>query len=56
MSRQNSFGQKKLHGLAAVPDRPLPVLGRLPARDVLELVGCQPGSLEPDARPLGSLA
>ncbi len=45
MRGQDSLGEQELHGLAAVPDRALPVLGGLAAADVLELVGGQPGVL-----------
>ena len=55
MRGENSLGQEKLHGLAAVPDRPLPVLGRLTTGDVLELVRGKPGVAEPNARTFGSL-
>ena len=55
MRGENSLGQEKLHGLAAVPDRPLPVLGRLPTGDVLELVRGKPGVTEPNARTFRSL-
>ena len=53
---EDALGKEELHGLAAVPDGPLPVLGRLPAGDVLELVGGQPGVVEPDAGALAALA
>ena len=55
MRGENSLGQEKLHGLAAVPDRPLPVLGRLTTGDVLELVRGKPGVTEPNARTFRSL-
>ena len=55
MRGENSLGQEKLHGLAAVPDRPLPVLGRLTTGDVLELVRGKPGVAEPNARTFRSL-
>ena len=55
MGGENPLGQEELHGLAAVPDRPLPVLGRLTTGDVLELVWGKPGVTEPNARAFRSL-
>ena len=55
MGGEDAFGQEELHALAAVPDRPLPVLGRLTTGDVLELVRGKPGVAEPNARTFGSL-
>ena len=55
MGGENPLGQEELHGLAAVPDRPLPVLGRLTTGDVLELVRGKPGVAEPNARTFRSL-
>lgn len=45
--------QEDLQALPAVLDRPLPVLGRLPSGDELELIGGDPGSVEVDAGPFG---
>ena len=56
MRGEYSFGKEEFHGLAAVPDGPLPVLGCFSARDVLKLVWGQPRLLEPDARALRPLA
>lgn len=53
--RQYALGQQQLHRLAMVSDASLPVLGCLAAAHVLKLVGREPGILEKDARPLGSL-
>ncbi len=56
MGAENPLGQEELHGLAAVADGALPVLGRLATGDELELVRGQPGVLEPDAGALAALA
>ena len=55
VGREDPLGQKELHALAAVTYGPLPVLGSLAAWDVLELVGGEPGPLEPDAGTFGPL-
>lgn len=56
MSCQNAFGQQKFHTFATMSYGTFPVLGRFPTGNVLEFVGCDPGFLEPDARPFGALA
>ena len=40
--REDPLRQQQLHALAVVPDRPLPVLGSLTPRYVLELVRGNP--------------
>ena len=42
MRREDPLRQQQLHALAVVPDRPLPVLGSLTPRYVLELVRGNP--------------
>ena len=55
MNRNHAFANKQLNTFPIMPNTSFPILGRLSATNILELIGSEPVAIEEDAGPFGPL-